>query len=165
MLDLVIKAVISSWPVQYVRGPVLDGTLLRNEQGERFAQGNFISVPLMIGTTSMDIPNWLPLSKRRLFTLFDEKESLARQLYDPTGRGSFLSVVVPAGSDRTMHEPARFVVRQMTAAGQPVYRYLFPCVADSIRADIRGAEHSSELPYMFGTLETRYGSAVTERGR
>ncbi len=65
-----------------------------------------------------------------------------------------------------MHEPARFVARRMAAAGQPAYRYRFSYVADSVRAkSLRGAEHASELPYMFGTLETRYGSKVTERDR
>jgi carboxylesterase type B len=62
-----------------------------------------------------------------------------------------------------MHEPARFVARQVTAAGQPAWLYRFGYVAESQHP--KGtAEHAKELPYLFGTLEVPYGAAVTPMG-
>jgi len=62
-----------------------------------------------------------------------------------------------------MHEPARFVARQMTAGGRPAWLYRFGYVAESLRAKASGAEHSSELPFLFGTLDVRYGAAATPK--
>ena len=56
----------------------------------------------------------------------------------------------------TMHERARFVAKQMTAAGQPAWLYRFGYVAESLRPKASGAEHSTELPFLFGTLDVRY---------
>jgi para-nitrobenzyl esterase len=66
--------------------------------------------------------------------------------------------------DMTMHEPARFVAKEMTAAGQPAWLYRFGYVAESLRPQA-GAEHSTELPYLFGTLDVRYGAATTPKDR
>jgi para-nitrobenzyl esterase len=66
--------------------------------------------------------------------------------------------------DITMHEPARFVARQVTAAGQPAWLYRFGYVAESLRPN-GTAEHAKELPYLFGTLEVAYGAAVTAKDR
>jgi hypothetical protein len=63
-----------------------------------------------------------------------------------------------------MHEPARFVAREVTAAGRPGWLYRFGYVAES-RGPTGTAEHAKELPFLFGTLEIPYGAAVTPRDR
>ncbi|WP_421659510.1 carboxylesterase family protein [Leptothermofonsia sp. ETS-13] len=62
-----------------------------------------------------------------------------------------------------MHEPARFVARQMTAAGKPAWLYRFGYVAESLRPKVRGASHASELPYLFDNLNVRYGRNMTRK--
>ena len=64
-----------------------------------------------------------------------------------------------------MHEPARFVARQMTAAGQPAWLYRFGYVAESLRPKTAGAAQATELPYLFGTLNARYGRTATPNDR
>ena len=51
----------------------------------------------------------------------------------------------------------------MTAGGRPAWLYRFGYVAESLRAKASGAEHSSELPFLFGTLDVRYGAAATPK--
>ena len=69
------------------------------------------------------------------------------------------------GADMTMHEPARFVAKQMTKAGMPVWLYRFGYVAESMRPEQAAAVHASELPFLFDTLDARYGKGVTEEDR
>lgn len=76
-----------------------------------------------------------------------------------------LRIVLTIGVDITMHEPARFVAQQMTAAGQPAWLYRFGYVAESLRPKVIGAAHASELPYLFDTLNVRYGRNVTRNDR
>jgi para-nitrobenzyl esterase len=61
----------------------------------------------------------------------------------------------------TMHESARFVAKQVSAAGQPAWLYLRLC-RESLRH--KGtAEHVKELPFLFGTLDMPYDKAVTPK--
>ena len=60
-----------------------------------------------------------------------------------------------------MIEPARFIVRQMTSAGQPAYEFRFSYVASSMRKEWTGAPHATEIPYVFDTVAARYGKDLT----
>jgi para-nitrobenzyl esterase len=107
--------------------------------------------------------NGRDVAHRDCLSFFGTDAAASQALY-------FADTVDPAAAiksiavDITMHEPARFVARQVTAAGQPAWLYRFDYVAESLRP--KGtAEHSSELPYLFGTLDVRYGAAVTAKDR
>lgn len=65
--------------------------------------------------------------------------------------------------DKMMVEPARFVVRMMSAAGQPAYEYRFSYVAESMRKEWKGAPHATEIPYVFDTVLARYSKSLTEQ--
>jgi para-nitrobenzyl esterase len=65
----------------------------------------------------------------------------------------------------TAHEPARFVARHMTQHGNRVWLYRFSYVAASLRKQWTGAQHASEIPFLFQTLDARYGKDVTEKDR
>jgi para-nitrobenzyl esterase len=166
MTALLVTAVLPMGRLQFTRGPIVDGELLPRVEAASFASGAFTPVPVMIGTTSADLGTYLPLSKRRLWKSFAEDDrALARQFYDPTGKAPALAVASAAAGDRTMHEPARFVARALTAKGAPAYRYRFSYVADSLRSGNTGAGHASELPFLFRTLEARLGDSVTAQDR
>lgn len=61
-----------------------------------------------------------------------------------------------------MVEPARFVARAMAGLGQPVFVYRFDYVTQARRAQSPfGAEHSTEIAYVFDRLGPVDGSAVT----
>jgi para-nitrobenzyl esterase len=60
-----------------------------------------------------------------------------------------------------MHEPARFVARQMTADGNPVWLYRFTYTAESTRPESMAQTHAGELPFLFNQIAAKYGSAIT----
>jgi para-nitrobenzyl esterase len=64
-----------------------------------------------------------------------------------------------------MHEPARFVARQVKAHGSPSWLYRFTYTAESTRPESAAQTHAGELPFLFSTLDARYGDAVTDNDR
>jgi para-nitrobenzyl esterase len=59
-------------------------------------------------------------------------------------------------------EPARYVARLHDEAGHPAWVYRFSYVADSLRDVWVGAQHATEIPYVFDTVAARYGAELTE---
>jgi para-nitrobenzyl esterase len=56
---------------------------------------------------------------------------------------------------------ARSLARRLAAQGVPVYAYRFSYVADSIGQP--GAQHASDIPYFFATVDVKYGAAATKK--
>lgn len=152
-------------PLTYAKGAIVDGSIVMTSPEEALRRKEAVTVPLMIGTTSQDLPMAFPPSKTDPLSYFGPITKRARAIYHANGLLMPNDIYSAVGVDMTMHEPARFVANQMTQAGMPVWLYRFGYVADSLRSKIRGAVHASELPFVFGTLMARYGEAVTERDR
>lgn len=120
-------------------------------------------VPVLIRTTSDDLAVLFPPRDNPL-SFFGADAAAAKAVYfagaaDPAVAIKYIAV------DMTMHEPARFVARQVSAAGQPAWLCRFGYVAESLRPKVTSACHSCELPYLFGTLDVRYRAAVTPKDR
>jgi para-nitrobenzyl esterase len=148
-------------PRSFQMGPVVDGSIVVAAPGERLRGGEWARVPVLIGTTRDDLPTTFPPSGVDPLSLFGPDAAKAKQAYDPTLPA--LRLVLAIGVDLTMHEPARFVAKQVTSAGRPAWRLRFDYVAESMRGSLDGAQHGGELPFLFETLDARYGDAVTER--
>lgn len=161
MLELVVTAVLPRGPLTFARGPIVDGTIVLDTAGNLFASGRMARVPVMIGSTGFDLPGWYPSSKKELFAQFGPDAETARRLYDPADTVPFRALVLAFGADAIMQEPARFVARTMARAGMASWLYRFDYVADSARGTVPGAEHASEVPYLFNTLAERYGAKLT----
>jgi para-nitrobenzyl esterase len=56
---------------------------------------------------------------------------------------------------------ARSLAGRLAAQGVPVYAYRFSYVADSIGKP--GAQHASDTPYFFDTVDVKYGAAATKK--
>ncbi|MBW8899483.1 MAG: carboxylesterase family protein, partial [Massilia sp.] len=56
---------------------------------------------------------------------------------------------------------ARSLAGRLAAQGVPVYEYRFSYVADSIVKP--GAQHASDIPYFFATVDVKYGGQVTKK--
>jgi len=151
-------------PLTYAGGPIHDGEIVTATAGEILRRGDAAKMPIIIGSTTNDLPATLPPLKDP-FSYFGADAAKARTAYDPKGMLKPLEVVLTIGVDMAMHEPARFVAKQMTAAGQPAWLYRFGYVAESLRPKTVGASHASELPFLFGTLDARYGKDVTQQDR
>ncbi|HEY9626812.1 MAG TPA: carboxylesterase family protein [Coleofasciculaceae cyanobacterium] len=159
--DLNMVALLSK-PPTYAGGPVFDGSVITATPGELLQRGQAAQVPLLIGTTSADLPVTFPPLDNP-FSYFGAAAEQAIAAYNPDGTLPPQAIVTSIAVDITMHEPARFVAQQM--ADNPVWLYRFGYVAESLRPEVTGAEHASEQPYLFSTVEARYGEAVTPNDR
>lgn len=90
---------------------------------------------------------------------FGSDADRARQLYDPAGKLSTEQLAFRIAIDMTMHEPARFVARQMTAQKVPSWLYRFDYVTDFERPKMTSAPHAGELSYLFDQMDKRYDSS------
>ncbi len=158
MADLLDK------PPTYAGGPIFDGEVITATPQAILQAGAAANVPILIGTTSADLPVAFPPIDNPL-SFFGADATRALAAYNPDGTLPGEAVVVTIAIDMTMHEPARFVARQMTDANNPAWLYRFGYVAESLRPETLGADHASEQPYLFSTLDARYGEAVTANDR
>ncbi|MEH2530086.1 para-nitrobenzyl esterase [Bradyrhizobium sp. AZCC 1588] len=161
--DLGVEALLGKVDT-YAGGPIVDGKIVTGMDmpGEALRKRTAAKVPVLIGTTSDDLPVVFPPRDNPL-SFFGADAPVANAVY-------FASAVDPGAAikniavDITMHEPARFVAKQVTAAGQPAWLYRFGYVAESLRP--KGtAEHAKEVSYLFGTLAATYGAAATAKDR
>ena len=81
--------------------------------------------------------------------------------YDPGGTGDKGEVGVGLASDGAMVEPARLMARLASAARMPTWHYRFSYVASSLRKEVKGALHATEIPFVFETVKAKYGEAAT----
>jgi para-nitrobenzyl esterase len=131
-------------------GPMIDGKIVTGENSDIYLAGTQQHIPVIVGPTNDP------------FAQFGDKADAARAAYDPDHTRTVGASAAAIMSDRAMAEPARFVVSELSKAGQPAYEYRFSYVATSMHKDWAfGAVHASEIPYVFDTVKARYGAAVT----
>jgi Carboxylesterase family len=130
--DLSMEALITK-PATYAGGPIPDGKVVTspNMPGEALRSRTAAKVPVLIGTTGDDLPVLFPPRDNPL-SFFGADAAAAKAVYF-AGAATPLEAIKKIAVDITMHEPARFVARQMTAAGQPAWLYRFDYVAESLR--------------------------------
>ena len=146
-------------------GPMVDGTIVVGPAGATLKAGRFAKVPVIAGANSADIGFSFAKTIEEVFAPFGEQAAKAREVYDPGKTGNVRDVGMLVAMDRMMVEPARFIVRTFAAAGAPAYHYRFWYVAESMRAKWKGAPHATEIPFVFDTVQARYGQDLAPRTR
>ena len=146
-------------------GSIIDSKLVVDEPEVLYNSGQFIKVPLLIGVNDKDLGFPTPAAtKDDAYAIFGAQNLAAAQAaFDPQGTATLDDVRNQIARVITMHEPARFVARNYSAQGVPVYLYRFSYVAQSIQSQVSGAWHGGEIPYVFDTLGAYYGNAVTSQ--
>jgi len=149
----------------YVGGPILDGDLLGDEPGQLYAAGRGARVPLMVGTTNMDVGFTFMRSKSidELVAQFGPDAQEVRTAYHITDTDNLEATAFRVSGDQMMVEPARYIARLLSARGQPVYEFRFSYVAQSLRQQWPGAQHASDIPFALNTVAARYGTDLTEQ--
>ncbi|WP_250536461.1 carboxylesterase family protein [Caballeronia sp. AZ10_KS36] len=145
---------------------IIDGKLVVDEPENQYKTGQFAKVPLLLGVNNADLGFPTPglTTKEEAYAIFGPQNlSAAAAAFDPTGTASVSTVENQIARIITMDEPARFVARTFTSRGLPTYLYHFSYVAESIRGKVSGATHGAEIPYVFDTLSSAYGAAVTSQ--
>lgn len=144
--------------------PVIDDYTVVGQPGQLLANGVAHFVPLLIGSTTVDVPTAFPPSKLFPFAWFGPDEAAAREAYGGErimDLPLLARVLLSMGSDMTMHEPAHMVAAQMDANGQPAWVYRFTYTAESTRPESMGQVHAGELPWLFDQVAAAYGDDTT----
>jgi para-nitrobenzyl esterase len=142
-------------------GPMIDGKIVVESPESAYLAGRWSKMPVMIGANSLDIGFGRAKTKDELFAEFGPNGDKAKTAYDPSGNAPLPLLVMAVASDQMMAEPSRFVAAMAAAAGEPAYEYRFSYVADSMRKQWPGAPHATEIPFVFDTVEARYGKDLT----
>jgi para-nitrobenzyl esterase len=149
-------------------GPMVDGKVVIESPAEAYAAGRGAAIPLIIGANSADIGFARARTLDELFAPFGAEKEKAIAAYNPDGTLTVNQVAPLFGADQMMAEPARFTARTLAALRQPAYEYRFSYVAESLRAQqrgARGAAHATEIPFVFDTVAARYGKDTTDADR
>jgi para-nitrobenzyl esterase len=156
---------LRSKPRTYAGGPIIDGVIITGQPQAHLHNGHVARVPVLIGTTGADIPDWYLRDEAQPYAAFGELTAQARALYENDELMPRERLPSLISADMSMHEPARFVARQLTARGARVWLYRFDYVPESHRAQHKHAPHASEIPFVFNQLDVRYGRTASPRDR
>jgi para-nitrobenzyl esterase len=133
-------------------GPAVDGRLIRETSAQAFARGDAAPVPLMIGSNSFEasllvaFPIALPTVPESLRAAYAGEAADERSLRLAMFNDGFGAA------------PARWIAAQSSARA-PAYLYYFSYLPIARRSLQRGANHASEIPYVFDSLEKIPGRA------
>lgn len=145
-------------------GPILDGKLVVETAESAYKAGRQAPVPLMIGNCSAEIGGAFVSkagSKEALFSAFGENENEAKTAFDPDNNKVFAEVITKFNTDWVWGEPARMTARAFVAKRLPTYMYQFGYVPPANRKwSPYGAGHGSEVPFVFNTLNARWGTTA-----
>ncbi|WP_368547404.1 carboxylesterase/lipase family protein [Klebsiella pneumoniae] len=140
-------------------GPMIDGRIITAEPHELYSKGEFNKVPLIVGSNNADI-GFAP----QVTTQDEALASFAADLRDKAAKAyrsmSPQEMANAIASDSFMVEPARYMARVWSDNQLQVWEYRFGYVAQTLRARTGGAQHASEIPYVFNTLKARYAGTV-----
>lgn len=148
--------------------PATDGEIVVGQPQDHFLDGSARRMPVIIGTTAIDVPTHFPPSKLDPLGFFGPDEDAAREAYGFAdeqflGPADLIQLNLAIGADITMHEPAHFIASAMQEAGFDAWVYRFTYTAESTRPDSMAQVHAGELPFLFDNLPARYGQDVTEQ--
>ncbi len=159
-----------SGPPTYA-GPMVDGRIVVETPEAAYRSGRFARVPLLIGATDADLGINTARTMAAALAPFGADRRRALALYDPRHSNNVLLVGRSIAADRGMVEPARFDAAEFAAHGLAAYEYRFSYVAPAAAAAfakepfaklaLPGAQHASEIPYVFDTIGAVLGAQVT----
>ena len=159
--EAALAAIATGKHIIGVAGSIRDGKLVVEAPEVALAADREAKVPVMIGTTDRDLALGSADNKDELFAIFGANAAEARKLYDPQGDQTLDELKQQVFADSSETEPARHLADEVVRAGHPVYFYRFSYVAESTRGKIKGALHSSEIPYTFNIPAEIVGDKVT----
>jgi para-nitrobenzyl esterase len=148
----------SSQPATYP-GPMVDGKLIVGDPQNLYEDGRFQHVPMLIGANSADLGFAFARTMEDLFAPFGANAQAAQAVYTAGDTVNVRAAAAKVGADAVMIEPARFVAQTLSSQGVPAWEYRFSYVAASLHRS--GAQHASEIPFVFDTVKAKYGEKLT----
>lgn len=141
-------------------GPFIDGRLVTEAPWQAFSDGRAQDVPLLIGANSNEasVLATLGVNEGALQAAVGPRLSELRKLYPADISDE--EFTRQAMGDVVFVAPSRWIAAA-AARGQPSYLYYFSYVASARRSALPGANHGSEIPYVFRSWS---GMPVLARG-
>ena len=133
----------------YTSGEIVDGTIIVTDPQTAFAGGTANYVPVLVGSTSQELPAVGPSCVSDPLSFFGSDEERAREAYagvSPHDLGDTIA------ADVAMNEPARYLAGVMTKHGRHAWLDRFGYVPSALRSQQQGATHASDLRFDFNTL-------------
>jgi para-nitrobenzyl esterase len=103
--DLSMEALLTK-PNTYAGGPILDGKIAKGMPSEVLRKRAAARVPVLIGTTSDELPVLSLLPRDNPLSFFGAEAPAAKAVYF-AGAADPVAVIKNIAADMTMHEPAR----------------------------------------------------------
>lgn len=130
-------------------GAFIDGRLITEAPSQAFAAGRAVDVPLMIGANDNEANVITSLGAGAALNALGPRLPALRSLYGPVSEDEFTRQAL---GDAFFVAPAAWVAAQ-TASGAPSYLYHFTYVIDRRRGAVAGANHGTEIPFIFQTWD------------
>jgi para-nitrobenzyl esterase len=143
-------------------GPMIDGTLVVDEPQVLYLSGKYHHVPMMVGANSADMGMSRATTVQEIFAPFGANQKAAEEAYDASTTKDIRALATTVASDAMMAEPARFVAQTLSSQGVPAWEFRFSYVAESMRKELTGAPHATDVPFVFDTAKVHYGAPLTE---
>jgi para-nitrobenzyl esterase len=151
-----MQAAESTYP-----GPMIDGKVVVGQIETLYKEGKYQHVPFVVGANSLDIGFSRATTKEELFAPFGASAKAAEDAYDAASSSNIRFLGMKVAADGFMIEPARFVAKTLSSQGAPVWEFRFGYVATSLRKQLPGAPHATEIPYVFDTVKAKYGADLS----
>lgn len=152
------------WNAQNYTGPMVDGRIVPVDLETAFREGRYAQVPVLLGANSGDGFFMGSTLDDALAPAGTERDA-ALAIYDPQGQRNPMAIGAALAADQMFIEPVRFVARALSRHATPAYVFRFSYVAESMRKEWPGAPHASEIPFVFDTVQARYGEQTTAQDR
>lgn len=136
-------------------GPVIDGQLVVDDIGVRFAQGKIQPVPYLVGANNYEasLMKATKMSAQQVFKTLGNDFKRAKSIYAKTSITEPEPLAQQIYGDALFVAPARYMADGAAGMGLPVWSYHFSYVPEKIRGKKPGASHGSEIPFVFGSLD------------
>ena len=169
----IIEPPLTGGRVGLAWGPTVDGHVLLDVPEAVITRGEHQHVPFIIGTNADEMAASVartvtPDDVRRAFAVFGEYADELLALYPPgTTDAEARAAYVGATTDGQFTCTARRIAAAAAASqDEPVFRYFFDHVPDTVAGRLLGAIHGLELLYVFSTYErTDYGPRANDDDR
>jgi para-nitrobenzyl esterase len=125
-------------------GPVIDGRLIPEDYRQAFAHGDQAPVPLIIGSNDFEA-SLLPAGTEAFY--LSEQPEPAKALYAGEAKGD-ADLARLLFTDTFGGAPARWIAGKASKTA-PTFLYHFTYVRAVKRGVLPGANHASEIPYVF----------------
>lgn len=149
-------------------GIVIDGNFLTEPVADTYAAGRQAHVPMLAGWNHDEMPylsNGMTVEKWKAFatTTYGEHADEFLALYPGSTDEEAVRSAIDYGSDSFIaYGTWQWIEAQVKTGDSPVYRYRFDLAATPSKFHVGTyAFHSDDIEYVFGTLDTRPGFAVS----